>query len=65
MKKLKHISGKKYKHYNDYVFKKTVEERANGVLEFLKIPYRIDKILVSEITNIGQKIHRLDFCGRG
>ena len=63
MKKLKHISGKKYKHYNDYVFKKTVEERANGVLEFLKIPYRIDKILVSEITNIGQKIHRLDFAG--
>jgi predicted transposase/invertase (TIGR01784 family) len=65
MDKLKNISQKEYeyKQYTDYVFKRTVERRANGVLKFLQIPYEIDNIFVSEITNIGPKIHRLDFVG--
>ena len=35
----------------------------NGLLEFVEIPYRIHDIFISEITDFGPKIRRLDFVG--
>lgn len=52
-----------YKQFHDYVFKKIVQKHANGVLRFLKIPYKIENIILSEIANCGPNIHRLDFTG--
>lgn len=52
-----------YKHFHDYIFKQTVQKYENGVLEFLKIPYKIDNIILSEIADCGPNIHRLDFAG--
>ena len=53
----------KYQQYNDYNFKQTVQKHANGVLKLLGIPYIINNIILSEITDLGPKIHRLDFAG--
>ena len=65
MKSLDYISRKQqeYHQYNDYIFKQTVQKRANGVLKLLGIPYTINNIILSEITDLGPKIHRLDFAG--
>ena len=54
---------KKYLHYSDYIFKRSLEKYANGVLKFLNLPYTIKKINQSEITDYGPKIRRLDFTG--
>ena len=64
MNKLKNISAKEYEypHYNDYVFKQTVQKYADGVLKLLGIPYTINNIILAEITDFGPKIHRLDFA---
>ena len=62
MKKTKK-SDKKYRHYNDYHFKSVVQKRANGILKFVKIPYKINNIILSELTDLGPKIHRMDFAG--
>ena len=56
-------SDKKYNHYNDYVFKSILHRRANGLLKFMKIPYKIRKIILSELTTITPHIHRMDFVG--
>lgn len=56
-------SDKKYRHYNDYHFKSVVQKRANGILKFVKIPYKINNIILSELTDLGPKIHRMDFAG--
>lgn len=53
----------KYSQYTDFIFKKTVQKYANGVLKFLDIPYEIENIILSEIADAGPKIHRLDFAG--
>ena len=65
MDKLSNISTKDYEYpqFTDYVFKKTVHRYANGVLKLLGIPYTINNIILSEITDLGPKIHRLDFAG--
>ena len=54
---------KQYAQYNDYAFKSILLERANGLLKFVGIPYRINRTLISEITNLGPSISRLDFVG--
>lgn len=56
-------NGNKYSQYTDFIFKKTVQKYANGVLRFLDIPYEIENIILSEIADTGPKIHRLDFAG--
>ena len=64
MNDLNNISKKEYEYpqYNDYVFKQTVQKRANGVLKLLNLPYEINNIILSEITSFGPKLHRLDFA---
>ena len=57
------ILNKDYKHYNDYVFKSILQKRANGLLEFVNIPHKIYRFLISEYTNLGPSISRLDFVG--
>ena len=57
------ILDKRYGHYNDYVFKSIVQKRANGLLKFVNIPYRINRMLISEYTNLGPSISRMDFVG--
>ena len=57
------ILDKNYGHYNDYNFKRILQTRANGLLRFIGIPYKIRKILLSEFTSIGTNIHRMDFAG--
>ena len=52
-----------YHQYTDFIFKRTVQKYANGVLKFLNIPYEIDNIILSEIASAGPKISRLDFAG--
>lgn len=65
MDKLEYISKKEYeyKQYNDYVFKSTIQKRANGVLKFLGIPSIINNIILSEVASKDPKLHRLDFAG--
>ena len=65
MEKLKNISQKEYEypHYNDYVFKQTIQKYTNGILKLLEIPYKVQNIILSELTSYGPKIHRLDFAG--
>lgn len=65
MSNLTNISNNDYEYYQyiDYTFKNTVQKRANGVLEFLEIPYKIDNIILSEIADTGPSMHRLDFAG--
>ena len=57
------ILNNDYRHFNDYVFKSILQKRANGLLKFVKIPHRIDNVLISEYTNLGPSISRLDFVG--
>ena len=57
------ISENIYSHYNDYIFKAILLKRANGLLKFVKIPYKLNKMLISEYTNLGPSISRLDFVG--
>ena len=45
----------KYTQYTDFIFKKTVQKYANGVLKFLNIPYKIQDMILSEIANTGLK----------
>ena len=52
-----------YNHYNDYVFKSILLDRANGLLKFAEIPYNIKRMMISEVTNLGPSISRLDFVG--
>ena len=54
---------KKYSQYNDYAFKKIVLERSDGLLKFMEIPYSVERMISSELTDIDPKIHRLDFAG--
>ncbi|MBQ9026508.1 MAG: hypothetical protein IJ104_09070, partial [Methanobrevibacter sp.] len=42
--------------------KHTIPTYSNGVLKLLGIPYKLNNIILSEITNYGPKIHRLDFA---
>ena len=56
------IENYRYPHYTDYVFKRTIQKYANGVLKLLNIPYEINNIILSEITSFGPKLHRLDFA---
>lgn len=63
MNELNYISNDNtYEQYHDYVFKKILQKRANGVLKFLGIPYEINSIILSEIASRGPKLHRLDFA---
>ena len=57
------ISDKQYGQYNDYTFKSILLQRANGLLKFVGIPYKINRALISEVTNLGPSISRLDFVG--
>ena len=57
------ISDMKYSQYNDYTFKSILQSRANGLLKFIGIPFRIKKVILSEMTSIGPNIHRIDFAG--
>ena len=52
-----------YNHYNDYAFKNILLNRANGLLKFAEIPYKIKRMMISEVTNLGPSISRLDFVG--
>ena len=63
MIKEKDIKDYNYAQYNDYVFRSILQKRANGLLKFVKIPYRIKKMLISEVTNLGPSISRMDFVG--
>ena len=63
MKTKNQIMAQEYPHYNDYTFKGILQKRANGLLEFVGIPYRINKLMISEITNLGPSISRMDFVG--
>lgn len=54
-----------YGHYNDYNFRGVLLQRANGLFKFVKIPYRINRMLISEFTNLGPSISRMDFVGEG
>ena len=57
------IIDKKYPQYNDYNFKSILRKRANGLLKFIGIDYKIRRMISSELTSIGPNIHRLDFAG--
>jgi len=57
------ILDKNYPQYNDYYFKSVLRQRANGLLKFLKIPYQIDAMILSEYTTVGPGISRIDFAG--
>ena len=57
------ISDYAYTHINDWTFKSILLGRANGLLRFVKIPYRITRIMMSEFTNVGPNISRVDFAG--
>lgn len=63
MSSLNSFLSKEYKHYNDYYFKSVLKKRANSLLKFLKIPYEFKKELISEYTNLGPNISRMDFVG--
>lgn len=63
MSSVNQISDKKYAQYNDYYFKSVLLERANGLLKFIGIPYEIVSIMLSEFTNVGPGISRIDFAG--
>lgn len=57
------ILDKNYLQYNDYYFKSVLRQRANGLLKFVGIPYRIDTMILSEYTTVGPGISRIDFAG--
>ena len=51
-----------YPHYNDFTFRSILQRRANGLLKFIRIPFKI-KRMISELTSIGPNTHRMDFAG--
>ena len=63
MKLKNQSSGMEYPHYHDYNFKSILQERANGLLRFIGIPYRLLSVMLSEFTTIGPGISRIDFAG--
>lgn len=63
MKFKNEISDMEYPHYHDYNFKSVLQERANGLLKFLGIPYLLLSVMMSEFTTIGPGISRIDFAG--
>ncbi len=63
MSSKKEILDNNYAQYNDYTFKSILQKRANGLLKFIGINYKIRKIILSELINIGPNIHRIDFAG--
>ena len=52
-----------YPHYHDYNFKGILQERANGLLRFIGIPYLLLSVMMSEFTTIPPGISRIDFAG--
>lgn len=63
MKFKNEISEMVYPHYHDYNFKSVLQERANGLLKFIGIQYRLLSVMMSEFTTIGPGISRIDFAG--
>lgn len=63
MKLKNQSSGMEYPHYHDYNFKSILQERANGLLRFIGIPYILLSVMLSEFTTIGPGISRIDFAG--
>ena len=63
MAKENDIHDYNYPQYNDYAFRSILQKRANGLLKFVKIPYRLNRMLISEVTNFGPSISRMDFVG--
>ncbi|WP_295603191.1 hypothetical protein [uncultured Methanobrevibacter sp.] len=63
MKFKNEISEMVYPHYYDYNFKSVLQERANGLLKFIGIQYRLLSVMMSEFTTIGPGISRIDFAG--
>ena len=63
MKFKNEISEMVYPHYQDYNFKSVLQERANGLLKFIGIQYRLLSVMMSEFTTIGPGISRIDFAG--
>jgi len=63
MKFKNEISEMVYPHYHDYNFKSVLQERANGLLKFIGIQYRLLSVMMSEFTIIGPGISRIDFAG--
>ena len=59
----KDFLDEKYGHYHDWNFKRILEDRANGLLKFIGIPYRMHTRILSEYTNIDPGISRIDFAG--
>lgn len=51
-----------YAHYNDYNFRSILHRRADGLLKFMGIPYRIENIILSEYTTLEPGISRIDFA---
>ena len=62
MKFVDENSNNDYAQYNDYIFKSILKTRANGLLKFIGIPFRIKNMILTELTNIGPSIHRIDFA---
>ena len=63
MAKENDIHDYNYPQYNDYAFRSILQKRANGLLKFVKIPYKLNRMLISEVTNFGPSISRMDFVG--
>ena len=63
MAKENDIHDYNYPQYNDYAFRSILQKRANGLLKFVKIPYNLNRMLISEVTNFGPSISRMDFVG--
>lgn len=63
MKIVNENSNNNYAQYNDYAFKSILKTRANGLLKFIGIPFRIRNMMLTELTNVGPRIHRIDFAG--
>ena len=63
MAKENDIHDYNYPQYNDYAFRSILQKRANGLLKFVKIPYGLNRMLISEVTNFGPSISRMDFVG--
>ncbi|WP_407392337.1 hypothetical protein [Methanobrevibacter sp.] len=59
----KEFSDMNYSHYNDFYFKSVLHKRANGLLKFIGIPYKIERIILSEYTTLEPGISRIDFAG--
>lgn len=63
MYRLKYLNiDREYKQYHDYVFKKITQKYTEGALKLMGIPFKIKRLIVSEIASDGPKIQRLDFA---